>query len=186
MQRVYLGDSYDLVKRFFGDTLRAVGPLRAHPRFVPAELREDFGRTTGILTLTESDLESVLDRTKQIGLLLDPDTGIHAPGHSRTRPTRKHVSLPFVEGMLLRRAVRYVVCFDQSHHRDGATAEKQRTSKLAALSAAGVHSLYYVSHAPFLFASQSGSVLNDIARALTAAGIPATRLLRNGPGTTRK
>jgi hypothetical protein len=48
MQRKHLGDSYDLVKRFWADNLVSFGQLLAHPRFVPNEIRSEYKTLTGV------------------------------------------------------------------------------------------------------------------------------------------
>jgi len=48
MREDYLGDSYDLVKRVWCQTLRDIAPLYAHPRFVPQELQTKYTAVTGI------------------------------------------------------------------------------------------------------------------------------------------
>jgi hypothetical protein len=53
MNRDYLGDSYDAVKRLWQQVLAGAAPLYAEPRFVPPELRDDFTRLTGIPILPE-------------------------------------------------------------------------------------------------------------------------------------
>jgi hypothetical protein len=53
MNQKYLGDSYDMVKRFWADILRPIAPLCAHPDFIPEPVRERFLRLTG-MTLTKS------------------------------------------------------------------------------------------------------------------------------------
>ena len=48
MERRFLGDSYDAVKRLWSDLLSGWAPLYAEPRFVPRELRDDFTTFTRI------------------------------------------------------------------------------------------------------------------------------------------
>jgi len=38
MQREFLGDSYDAVKRLWGDALLSWAPVYAEPIFIPADL----------------------------------------------------------------------------------------------------------------------------------------------------
>lgn len=42
MDERFLGDSYDLVKRFWAESLRPIGELYADIAFVPEKLREKF------------------------------------------------------------------------------------------------------------------------------------------------
>lgn len=72
MHERYLGDSYDIVKRFFGEQLSPIAPMHAHPRFVPNDLYDAFTRLTTIPIWDENaDVE--------FSLLLDPHTGIPLP-----------------------------------------------------------------------------------------------------------
>lgn len=55
MKREFLGDSYDMVKRFWADLLRHTAPLYADPRFYQDDdkskevgLQREFTRLTGI------------------------------------------------------------------------------------------------------------------------------------------
>lgn len=53
MHHSFLGDSYDIVKRFWGERLANIAPLIAHPRFVPREIRREFELIVGIPILDE-------------------------------------------------------------------------------------------------------------------------------------
>lgn len=44
----YLVDSFDLVKRHWGETLRDIAPLHAEPRFIPAGMRNEHTQVTGV------------------------------------------------------------------------------------------------------------------------------------------
>jgi len=73
----------------------------------------------------------------------------------------------------------YVVCFDQSYHRAGGlTRQQQRSEKRRFLSKRGVLSLYYGSHAPFLFAATKIETLDAIHTRLMSVGIPECRFER--------
>jgi hypothetical protein len=72
MREVYLGDSYDLIKRFWTENLCKVAPLYAHSRFVPQSIRKQYTKVTAVPVL-----ESVPE--KSFGLLLDPQIGIPLP-----------------------------------------------------------------------------------------------------------
>jgi hypothetical protein len=165
MHREYLGDSYDLVKRFFAQVLSQVAPLYAHPGFVPEEIQEHFTDLTSIRILREG-------QDGDFGILLDPDTGIPLdPG----RPcTRKHAPIDFV--VEATRKATYLICFDQSHHRKHALDPKgQRAWKREQLRKNGIPSFYYESHAPFLFAARDGRTLKELRKRLIHAGIPECR-----------
>jgi hypothetical protein len=121
----YLGDSYDLVKRAWSDSLGAVGPLYAHPRFVPVGLRAQYTAVTSIPIL---DLDALPGRP--YGLFLDPHTGIPLPDESVRRATASHASLTFIVEVIESLRPAYMVCFDQSHHRrHELTVAEQRDRK---------------------------------------------------------
>jgi hypothetical protein len=42
MRSKYLGDSFDIVKRFWADRLAAIAPVFAHPNFVPVGIRPEY------------------------------------------------------------------------------------------------------------------------------------------------
>src|SRR5579863_1073323 len=106
MDESYLGDSYDLVKRFFCKTLYPIAPLYAHPQFVPSEIREAYLAATTI---------PIFDGPPQssFGILLDPDKGV-----CLGRATGKHASLSLIVELYENLAPKYIVCFDQSFSRN--------------------------------------------------------------------
>jgi hypothetical protein len=170
MNRRYLGDSYDVVKRLWGELLLDVAPLYAEPGFIPEELRKDFSRLTRIPMLPPSVEE-------RYSILNDPDTGIRPPGAKMEG--RKHVLLDRIRRQVQQPRVVAVVTFDQSYHR-GKTSnqEDQRRQKMGYLTGAGVFSFYYVSHAPFLFAFGSSEACLEVGERLEIAGIPRRRIER--------
>src|SRR5262249_45994777 len=91
MREIYLGDSYDLVKRFWAESLRLVAPLFAHPRFVPAGIRPQYTAVTSIHVCAANKLPE-----GPFGLLLDPNTGIPLPAESSTEASASHAPLPFI------------------------------------------------------------------------------------------
>jgi len=176
MRGKYLGDSYDLVKRFWAEKLLPIAPLYAHPKFVPEPIREEYETVTSIPMLV---LESV--PKAPFGILLDPDTGIPLPGTPKPA-TVTHATLPFIVDAFERLQPKYVICFDQSYHRQHELSrERQRQTKMKFLNKCGFASFYYVSHAPFLFAAKSTVGLAEIYTRLVALGIPETRFESIGP-----
>jgi hypothetical protein len=166
----YLGDSFDVVKRFLAERLAAVAPLLAHPRFIPTRIRPAFERMMTIPILG-AELPPM-----PFGLFLDPDTGIPLPDAS-VRVTASHAPLRFIADEFARLKPVYVVCFDQSHHRGcGMSRSEQRRRKQEALRAVGLESFYYVSHAPFLFAAAETDIIDSLRNRLVESGIPAWRL----------
>ena len=170
MKDIYLGDSYDLVKRFLRDSLESVAPLYAHPDFVPAKIRADYTKLTLIPIFDIAQHPS-----GDFGLLLDPDTGIPLPKAIGRKTSRAHATLEFIVEINQELHPKYMICFDQSHHRVADLAkDKQRADKMAKLEEAGIHCFYYVSHACFLFMSKDEQTVDDLRQQLIAAGIPST------------
>jgi hypothetical protein len=172
VRRIFLGDSYDLVKRFWSEGLRSVAPLYAHPQFVPEEIRPEYTAITSVPVL---DTDRLPD--KPFGVLLDPDTGIPFPSESRARARRSHAPLPFIVGVHQDLRPLYVVCFDQSYHRrQEASRQQQLEKKREFLRQRGLSSFYYQSHAPFLFTADDVETLTAIRSRLVSLGIPQDRL----------
>ena len=171
MRDIYLGDSYDLVKRFWADTLAPVGRLFAHHKFIPNEIRADYTRVTGVPVLVSEERI-----TTPFGILMDPNTGIPLPTETRTSASSSHAPLPFIVQEIGRLNPAYVICFDQSRHRKRDLDQVgQRDSKRAFLTEYGIQSFYYVSHAPFLFLASDAQVLKAIRLRLESCGIPRWR-----------
>jgi hypothetical protein len=169
VHKKYLGDSYDLVKRFFSERLVSVGRLYALPCFIPDAISAEFELITGIPVLRKTP-------NTTFGILLDPDTGIPLPGASATC---KHASLEFIVKQERTHNPAYIVCFDQSHHRGkGLGKSDQRAVKQKFLREQGLSSFYYASHAPFLFIAAKVETIDSIFELLVSAGIPEHRLER--------
>jgi len=169
MDEQWLGDSYDLVKRFWKKSLEPVAPLYAHPRFVPSTIRTHY---TAVTTLP------ILDTRPhgRVGVLIDPDTGIPLPDSTATRATTKYASLLFIIELNKELHPEYIICFDQSFHRKHELSkEERREKKMTFLRERGIHSFYYVSHAPFLFAAQTTHILVSVLGCLISQGIPKSR-----------
>lgn len=166
MHPKYLGDSYDLVKRFFCVEIATLGySVEADPMADPSS-GLDIRQYCRLIGAT-----SAADQQRPVGqrvLLLDPDTGV------QERPGPKHVT--FVR--LANEADRYdvLLCFDQAFSR-GRSAESTMTSKIAALRQMSCAAMYYSSHAHFLFVSRSMEKLIRIRDHLVEVGVPAGRLI---------
>jgi hypothetical protein len=170
MRNEYLGDSYDLVKRFWAESLASVGQLFAHPKFIPTEIRSDYTAVTGISILGST--ESMM----RFGILFDPDTGIPLPTEHAVPVSTSHAPLSFIAQEMRQLKPAYAICFDQSHHRKHQLDRLgQRDAKVAFLRQHGFDSFYYVSHAPFLFVSSHADVMKAIRLRLLACGIPQSR-----------
>lgn len=168
MKRSYLGDSYDIVKRFWSESLRSLGPLYAHPRFVCPELQVPYTAMTSIPILHPNP-------QKPFGILLDPHTGIPLP-EKPDRATPSYASLGFLIHVNTQFHPDYMICFEQSHHRRHTLGRKdQRELKRKFLSDSGILSFYYVSHAPFLFMAASPETIAAIRYRLASLGLPSNR-----------
>lgn len=106
-------------------------------------------------------------------ILLDPDKGIRLEGKSN----RMHVTTTDVAVQLKESGARYVVAYDQSfpHCSDPARRERMQ-QKMKSLAKAECLSLYYASHASFLFTARSRQDLQELKAILTEAGVPARRI----------
>ena len=89
MREIYLGDSYDLVKRFWCESLKSIAPLYAHPRFVASAIRRQYTAATSIPILDSHPVG-------QFGILFDPHTGVPLPTESPSLTNASHASLPFM------------------------------------------------------------------------------------------
>src|SRR5687768_6561298 len=101
MKRQYLGDSYDVVKRLWQETLSEWAPLYAEPRFIPAELRPDFTLITHIPILGD-------DPPRAYSILNDPNTGVRLPSRPDQSEGRSHIALSTICKQLSNPAVRCV------------------------------------------------------------------------------
>jgi hypothetical protein len=165
-----LGDSYDVLKRFWAESLRSVAPLYAHEMFVPDEIRAAYTGVTSIPILFPD-----LPPNKPFGILLDPDKGIRRPSHSLKGATPLHISLPFIVGLDEELRPYYMVCFDQSFNRKHELSAQERNLKREFLRERGIASFYYISHAPFLFMARAAETVDDIRGCLSSLGIPKSR-----------
>jgi hypothetical protein len=171
MQDKWLGDSYDIVKRFWCENLRAIAPVYAHPKFLPPEIR---GRYTAVTLIPVLNLESL--PREPYGILLDPHTGISLSATSQKSMTPSHVPLPSLVQVMKELDPQYIICFDQSHHRKpGLSGDQQKQMKLDFLRQSKLYSFYYVSHASFLFITNTPERLAAIRNRLVLLGIPAGR-----------
>lgn len=168
MNQKYLGDSFDIVKRFWADRLVTVAPLLAHPLFIPADIRGAF---TGMVGMPVLEGESA---STKFGLFMDPDTGIPLPTARTRSVTVAHCPVSFIVEEFGRLRPRYVVCFDRSYAR-GSDAKLQRVLKLKELRRHGLRAFYYVSHAPFLFIARDDETLGQLVDRLIKGGVPASR-----------
>lgn len=170
MKRPFLGDSYDAVKRLWWEVLSGWAPLLAEPRFIPEDIRDDFTTLTRIPLLNDQ-------RPPVYSIFNDPDTGIRLPNRENQKEGVTHINLATIANQLGNPAVRCVLTFDQSHHREpGFTPTDQRNAKVLWLRGQGFRAFYYVSHAPFLFAFSNETHMSEAQERLLAVGIPESRI----------
>ena len=124
---------------------------------------EDFHRLLGLKSTRPPE-----DRTMKRCLFLDPDTGLNERGG------KQHASLE----RIAREAQEHdlVFAFDQSFSRQASPQEVMR-KKMKLLAQHAVHSLYYDSHARFLFASRHEVPLQELLSHLIQVGMPRTRFV---------
>ena len=166
MNPKYLGDSYDLVKRFFCRELSLLGySVAVDPMFTGAwsANEQEFYRLIGAEPIAGERTTST-----RAALFLDPDTGINEKGGG------KHASFD----RLAQEAASYelVFAFDQSFSRQ-CKPEKVMREKLSALRSRGCHGMFYDSHARFVFVATERHALHELQLQLLSLGLPASRLL---------
>lgn len=166
MNPKYLGDSYDLVKRFFCRELASLGySVSVDPMFTGdwGELERQFHALIGVDPASRQGMNS-----SRRALLLDPDTGINDRGG------QFHVSYSRIAQEVAR--FELVFSFDQAFSRQEESSAAMRR-KLASLRSLGVLGMYYNSHARFLFAAKELGPLAQLRHHLYGLGLPAERLI---------
>jgi len=166
MNPTYLGDSYDVVKRFFCGIARSAGyAVYIDPMFTgdwTSQQRATFFRFLGARELGASSPQF------PAALLVDPDTGV------RSTPGRAHTTFTSITSRCDRFAL--VIVFDQAFPR-GNNGREIITSKLASLRTLGIRGVYYDSHARFLVCGKSSARVMRFHKALIQAGLPAARFV---------
>ena len=164
----FLGDSYDLVKRFF---CRELVALQYEVVVDPMFTGTWGNRETQFYRLIGATPKAVgAAPTAGTALFLDPDTGVDSNGG------KQHVSCDRV----VREATTHelVFSFDQSFSRQAKPRDVMQ-AKLAAVSSCGGRAMYYDSHARFLFVSLKEHPLQELREHLVSLGLPAERLLES-------
>ena len=164
----FLGDSFDLVKRFFCQEIAKLGyTVSVDPMFTG----DWNGREQAFFRLICAQPELSTNESRHTALFIDPDTGVRENGG------KQYVSFD----RLLREASSnaLVFSFDQSFSRQ-AEPDKVMVRKLATIKAQGRHGMYYNSHARFLFVSSQQVRLRELRDHLVSLGLPSERLLDSG------
>jgi hypothetical protein len=173
MHPAYLGDSYDIVKRFFCEALCRLGyTVYIDPMFTGEWSGQEtaFYRFLGVEQLTSASAVS-----SSTALFLDPDTGVNRKG------SRSHVSYERIVGEAQKHKI--VFAFDQGFSR-GMAPEPQIREKIEAIAALGCSAIYYNSHARFLFVSRAVSDLHTLRDELVSRGLPGSRFIEAAPNST--
>ena len=167
MNPLYLGDSADIVKRFFCGVLRGLGyTVYIDPMFTGAWTGEDaaFGRFIGAT--------HILHRDPAIGksaLFFDPDTGI------KDTQTTAHLSFDRLAQALDEHPVAFA--YDQAFSRN-TDPRGQMTQKLTEMRTRQCGGFYYDALTRFLFVARDPAVLSGLQTQLAELGLPARRVVR--------
>ena len=165
MNPLWFGDSFDLVKRFFVESLSNAG---YHVMVDPMLTGEWEGLEESFYKLLKASPVSS-SKNGKTALLLDPDTGIGK------KATSQHVTISDIATQLQSHDI--VVSFDQSFSRAGSATDKI-IEKLTDIHKTGNFAFYYDSHARFMFAANSAIHLNAIEQQLLVTGLPKSRLVK--------
>ena len=164
MKPSFLGDSYDLVKRFFCFELSALGyNVVVDSMFTGAWKRRkrEFYSLIGVAMDVPAPPHSA-----RTALFVDPDTGVKHKGSTQ------HVSFDRLAQEATSHAL--VFSFDQSFSRRAKPIEVMK-GKLSALKDRSCHAMYYDSHARFLFVSKHEKSLRELRAHLVSLGLPTKR-----------
>lgn len=166
MNPKWFGDSYDIVKKFFVDTLKDIGyEVYIDPMFTGNwnEKEQHFINFIGAKLNDGFEIPA-----RKSAILVDPDTGI------KEKASSKHVNFNTIIQNLDKYEI--VFLFDQSFSRSK-SSEEQMQKKLSTLNKLGGNGFYYDSHTKFLFASKNLNAINAIRERPLQIGIPRTRLI---------
>ncbi len=167
MNPQWFGDSYDIVKRFFIETLRDGGfNVKIDPMFTGDWQDDQKERFCAFLNPGPS--RAAQQGREKTALFLDPNTGIRQKGSS------KHITMDCIAEETEKHGI--VFSFDQSFTRSK-DARLQMIEKLNDMGAKGVYGFYYDSHARFLFASRCHETLEEARRKILSTGLPEHRII---------
>jgi len=123
MKRKFLGDAYDLAKRFILDSTRPISEVFCIPMFTdfPENEKEMFSRLIGVPIIKEQ-INDVNNDLYGKGVFLDPNTGI------TDESSREHVSFDQI-AFLLEKGAEFVIVFDQSFIRKKDRSKKEQVIK---------------------------------------------------------
>jgi hypothetical protein len=165
MNPKWIGDSYDIVKRFFVKALKDLGySVYIDPMFTGdvTEIREQFLEFIG--AQIKQDKPPIAGQT---AILVDPDTGI-----SKKR-TARHITIKDLVDLMDTYSIAFA--FDQSFSYSKDDRE-QMVAKLKPMHELGAVGFYYDSHAKFAFGSKSAKAIESLKDHLKDKGLPASRI----------
>jgi hypothetical protein len=169
MNPAYLGDSYDIVKRFFCDVSRSLGyTVYVDPMYTGSWTRS--GSSAFLRFIGARELATPM--AGPAVLLIDPDKGI------RDRPGPLHTTFAAIAG----RCEQFALClvFDMSFSR-GALVRDGLVRKLRLLQDLGVRGVYFDSHARFLICGRTPAPVMRFHKALVETGLPRDRFVGISP-----
>ena len=174
MNPLHLGDSYDIVKKFFCWVLKEQGyDVFIDPMFTGKGKWDDTKRQLFYHFLDVRNVSDYKPGQTPTALLVDPDTGVW---EREKNQQRTHVFFDTIADLC--KCHRIVFVFDQSFARNRPRLDRIQ-GKLKAVADQGCEALYYDSHACFLFASRSASAkpIRHLRCHLVDLGLPKNRLV---------
>lgn len=184
MRMQFLGDSYDVVKRFLLRTVAPEAKWIAFPMFTHEVAAGDiaaFEAFLGVSVASPHAITKSTDRATHLSALtnhryafLDPDTGVKLKP-SNGASAVKYVFGPELVSLCKQNRDRLLLVFDQSVPRG--KERKAVAAKLTYFRERGLHGFAYLSHACFLVLSGSESVCRAARKHLLASHLPKARLV---------
>jgi len=171
MNPAYLGDSYDIVKRFFCEISRSLGyTVYIDPMYTGSWTRNgssSFLQFIGAHELTATVISPAV-------LLIDPDKGI------RDKPGPAHTTFSAIAG----RCDQFALCivFDQAFSR-GPNVRADAVRKLQLLRTLGIRGVYFDSHARFLICGKNPAPVMRFQKKATETGLPRNRFVGISPSS---
>ncbi|GEM_PF-1029969 len=183
MKNAFIGDSYDIVKKFMIQSLAPDAKWVAFPMFsdeISPDRIKAFERFIDIQVISTNIITASTNRTKHLAasehhrhIFIDPDTGI------KLEPTNSVKRNKYVFGEELVRLCkqspeRLLLVFDQSVQRGKENQSIEK--KLNYFQSHDLCAFAYVSHACFVVLSASNSVCRNAYDRLLDSGLPSWRL----------
>ncbi len=186
MRLDFLGDSYDLVKRFLMQCLAPNESWGIVPMFTddwnPEQIKT-FECLLGGRVLNRRCIKGTRNRHQAttagtwVGhVFIDPDTGIRSP--DSTSSSTKLIRLTEIVREAREHPRNLILAFDQSYANAKLPAKtKAMKQKLAFLNADDVNGFGYLGQASFLILSCDPSAIQRARQNLLDAGVPDSRLI---------